>query len=56
MQILDKRKAMAIPPLLRLGFRPFFLLGSILAALSIPLWILALQGTLLVADAETVCP
>lgn len=50
MQILDKRKAMAIPPLLRLGFRPFFLLGSILAALSIPLWILALQGTLLVGQ------
>lgn len=46
MQILDKRKAMSITPLLRLGFRPFFLLGSLLAALSIPLWILALQGYL----------
>ncbi|RJG08884.1 short-chain dehydrogenase [Pseudomonas cavernicola] len=44
MQILDKRKAMETPPLLRLGFRPFFLLGSLLAALAIPLWILALQG------------
>lgn len=44
MQILDKRKAMDIPPLLRLGFRPFFLLGSLLACLAIPLWILALQG------------
>ncbi|MWV16446.1 short-chain dehydrogenase [Pseudomonas sp. L-22-4S-12] len=44
MQILDKRKAMAITPLLRLGFRPFFLLGSLLAALAIPLWLLALQG------------
>ncbi|HSC82864.1 MAG TPA: NnrS family protein [Pseudomonas sp.] len=46
MQILDKRKAMSIVPLLRLGFRPFFLLGSLLAALSIPLWVLALHGYL----------
>ena len=44
MQILDKRKAMRVPPLLRLGFRPFFLLGSLLAVLAIPVWILALQG------------
>lgn len=44
MQILDKRKAMRIPPLLRLGFRPFFLLGSLLAVLAIVVWILALQG------------
>ncbi|AXM94473.1 NnrS family protein [Pseudomonas plecoglossicida] len=44
MQILDKRKAMNTPPLLRLGFRPFFLLGSLLAALAIPLWITAFQG------------
>lgn len=46
MQILDKRKAMNIAPVLRLGFRPFFLLGSLLAALSIPLWLLALHGYL----------
>lgn len=44
MQILDPRKAMRVPPLLRLGFRPFFLLGSLLAVLAIPLWISALQG------------
>lgn len=44
MQILDKRKAMSIAPLLRLGFRPFFLLGSLLAVLAIPLWLAALQG------------
>lgn len=50
MQILDKRKAMAITPLLRLGFRPFFLLGSLLAALAIPLWLLALQGWPLAAQ------
>ncbi|MET1077643.1 MAG: NnrS family protein [Pseudomonas sp.] len=44
MQILDKRKALGITPLLRLSFRPFFLLGALLAALAIPLWVLALQG------------
>jgi uncharacterized protein involved in response to NO len=42
MQVMDKRKAMAIVPLLRLGFRPFFLFGVLLAALAIPLWVLAL--------------
>ena len=46
MQIIDKRKALMIPPLLRLGFRPFFLLGSGLALLAIPLWILGLFGHL----------
>jgi len=35
---------MAIPAILRLGFRPFFLLGAGLAALAIPLWVAALQG------------
>jgi uncharacterized protein involved in response to NO len=45
MQILDKRSALAIWPLLRLGFRPFFLLGALLALLAIPLWLLALQGS-----------
>lgn len=44
MQILDKRKAMSTWPLLRLGFRPFFLLGSLWAVLAVALWILALQG------------
>ncbi|MDX5372762.1 MAG: NnrS family protein [Pseudomonadaceae bacterium] len=44
MLIIDKRKAMAIPAILRLGFRPFFLLGAGLAALAIPLWVAALQG------------
>lgn len=44
MQILDARKAMRVPPLFRLGFRPFFLLGSLLAVLAIALWITALQG------------
>lgn len=44
MQILNKAEALRVPPLLRLGFRPFFLLGSLLAALAIPLWITALLG------------
>lgn len=44
MLIIDKRKAMAVAPILRLGFRPFFLLGALLAALAIPLWVAALQG------------
>lgn len=44
MLIVDKRTALAIPPLLRLGFRPFFLLGSLLAVLAIPLWIVAWLG------------
>jgi uncharacterized protein involved in response to NO len=44
MQISDKRKAMAVPALLRLGFRPFFLLGSVLALLVVPLWIFELYG------------
>ena len=42
--IIDKRKAMAVAPILRLGFRPFFLLGAVLAVLAIPVWIAALQG------------
>ncbi len=44
MLIVEKRTALAIPPLLRLGFRPFFLLGSLLAALALPLWIFAWLG------------
>lgn len=33
-------------PLLRLGFRPFYLLASALAALSVPLWLAGYQGML----------
>lgn len=44
MQLLDRRKALTIMPFFRLGFRPFFLLGSILAMLAIPLWMMALSG------------
>ncbi|MEZ5493414.1 MAG: NnrS family protein [Pseudomonadales bacterium] len=38
MQVIDKRKAMAILPVLRLAFRPFFLLGSVLAIFAALLW------------------
>ncbi|MBP5059501.1 NnrS family protein, partial [Pseudomonas chlororaphis] len=44
MQVLDRRAAMAIVPLLRLAFRPFFLAGCVLALLVVPLWLTALQG------------
>lgn len=33
----------------RKGFRPFFLLAAVSGALLVPLWILALQGTLVIA-------
>jgi uncharacterized protein involved in response to NO len=46
MQVLDRRKAMAIAPLLRLAFRPFFLAGCLLAVLVIPLWLAAFSGAL----------
>lgn len=46
MQVIDKRKAMAIPPFFRLGFRPFFLLSALLALIAIPLWIGAFLGGL----------
>lgn len=44
MQVLDRRKALSITPLFRLAFRPFFLGACLLAALAIPLWLLALGG------------
>ncbi|WP_248797720.1 NnrS family protein [Pseudomonas sp. MWU13-2105] len=44
MQVLERRTALAIPPLLRLAFRPFFLAGAGLALLVVPLWLLALSG------------
>jgi uncharacterized protein involved in response to NO len=45
-QILDKGSALAVTPLLRLAFRPFFLLGSLSALIAVPLWLLALHGHL----------
>lgn len=46
MQIIDLNRQLAVPPLLRLGFRPFFLGGAAFALLALPLWMLALQGRL----------
>ncbi|MGE8485962.1 MAG: NnrS family protein [Pseudomonas sp.] len=46
MQVLDRRKAMAIMPLFRLAFRPFFLAGCLLAVLAIPLWLAAFNGSI----------
>jgi uncharacterized protein involved in response to NO len=46
MQVLERRAALAIVPLLRLAFRPFFLAGCVLALLVVPLWLTALQGAL----------
>ncbi|MBF7728680.1 NnrS family protein [Pseudomonas sp. N040] len=44
MQIVEKRQALKIPPLLRLAFRPFFLFGSLFAVLAITLWVHAYLG------------
>lgn len=41
-------------PLLRLGFRPFYLLGASFAALSVPLWIAHLYGWLKLSPNITV--
>lgn len=41
-------------PLLRLGFRPFYLLGAAFAALSVPLWIAHLYGWLRLSSNITV--
>lgn len=46
MQVLDRRKAMAILPLWRLAFRPFFLAGCVLALLAVPLWLAVFSGRL----------
>ncbi|MCQ4322028.1 NnrS family protein [Stutzerimonas stutzeri] len=44
MQVIDRRKALSIPPVWRLAFRPFFLGGSLFALLAIPLWVAAWTG------------
>lgn len=44
MQVIDRRKALSIPPVWRLAFRPFFLAGSLFAMLAIPLWIATWTG------------
>ncbi|XQW84343.1 NnrS family protein [Thalassotalea piscium] len=44
MQITDLKEEQKIPPLLRLGFRPFFLFGSLFAVFSISAWLLQLEN------------
>lgn len=44
MQLTDRSAQLAIPPIWRLGFRPFFLAGAAFAVVSIALWIAALSG------------
>ncbi len=44
MQVIDRRKALSIPPVWRLAFRPFFLAGSLFALFAIPLWVAVWTG------------
>jgi uncharacterized protein involved in response to NO len=44
--ITDAKQEQRIPPLLRLGFRPFFLFGSLFACIAMLLWALTLTGNL----------
>lgn len=44
LNITDKSVEDAIPAYLRLGFRPFFFLGSIYAVLAIVLWVYMFQN------------
>lgn len=46
MQITDLQKEQQILPILRLGFRPFFLGGTIFGFVSILLWLLTLRGVI----------
>ena len=49
MQITDLQKEQKITPLLRLGFRPFFLSGAIFGIIAIILWLLMYKGTVSVS-------
>lgn len=44
LNITDKSKEEKITPLLRLGFRPFFLFGTLYSILSITIWVFAFQN------------
>ncbi|RHW77723.1 NnrS family protein [Colwellia sp. RSH04] len=46
MQITDLQQEQKITPLLRLGFRPFFLCGAIFSVLAILLWLLMYRGVI----------
>ena len=47
LNITDNQQEQKITPLLRLGFRPFFLFGSVFAVIAILLWLLTLKGVLI---------
>jgi len=49
MQITDLATEQKIPSILRLGFRPFFLFGSIFAIVGVMLWLFILQGKVTLA-------
>ena len=44
LNITDKKVEEAIPPILRLGFRPFFLLGAVYAVIAVALWVWMFQN------------
>lgn len=44
MQITDLAQEEKLPPILRLGFRPFFLLGTAFAVIALTLWLLIFYG------------
>ncbi len=46
MQITDLQKEQKITPLLRLGFRPFFLSGAVFSIVAIILWLLMYKGAI----------
>lgn len=46
MNVVDRGKALSIPPIWRLAFRPFFLCASLYALAAIPLWVAAWLGVL----------
>lgn len=49
---VDRRaRLLAFPPLLRAGYRPFFLLGPLWAIIVVGLWIPALEGTITLPSA-----
>ncbi|WP_076420207.1 NnrS family protein [Colwellia sp. UCD-KL20] len=46
LQITDPEKEQKTPPLLRLGFRPFFLFGSVFSVVAMILWLFMLKGNI----------
>ena len=44
MQLLDRKRALAIAPFWRLGFRPFFVAGALFGLLAVAFWAAALHG------------